>query len=109
MDSKRVISIKDEIEAEWQLIATELDTSLHLMRYLHKDEDYDALKCERFDALVNDIENVDGVECYSYDDNMILYEYLNEPIIIFTNSGDKYVIFDVNNAKKIESKMNSFC
>lgn len=109
MDSKRVISIKDEIDVDWQLIATELDTSLHLMRYLHKEDDWDSLRLDQFDALVNNIENEDGVECYSYNDYMVLYEYMNEPVIVFTIANDKYVIFDVNNAKQIERQMNSYC
>ena len=63
MYSNRVTAIKDEIDIDWQLIAADLDTSVNTMRYLHKDAEYDALKCEQFDALVNDIENVEGIEC----------------------------------------------
>ena len=108
MYSARVISIKNEIDVDWQLIAAELDTSLHLMRYLHKEDDWDSLKREQFDVLVHNIENVDGVECYSYNDYMVLYEYLNEPVIVFTMAEDKYVIFDVGSAKAIEREMSSY-
>lgn len=105
MDSKRVVSIKDDIDVDWQLIAADLDTSLHLLRYLHKENDWDGLQCERFDNLVKSIESEEGVECFSYNDDMIFYEYMEEPVIIFSISNDKYVIFDVTSAKKIEKKM----
>lgn len=108
MYSNRVTAIKDEIDIDWQLIAADLDTSVNTMRYLHKDAEYDALKCSQFDALVNDIENVEGIECSSYDDNLVLYEFLGEAVIVYTLSGDKYVIFDTAIAKMIESKMNNY-
>ena len=108
MYSNRVAAIKDEIDIDWQLIAADLDTSVNTMRYLHKNAEYDALKCEQFDALVNDIENVEGIECSSYDDNLVLYKFLGEAVMVYTLSGDKYVIFDTTIAKMIESKMNNY-
>lgn len=109
MYSARVILIKDEIDVDWQLIADDLDTSIFLMRYLHIEDSWDSLKRNQFNELVNDIENVEGAECYSYNDNMILYEYMNEPVIIFTIFENKYIIFDVRSAKVIENKMKNFC
>ena len=109
MYSKRVTTgLKDEIDVDWQLIAADIDTSVHLLRYLHKDEEYDCLKCEQFDWLINEIENVNGSECVSYNDYMVLYEYMNEPVIIYTLNNDKYVIFEISAAKMIEAKMSSY-
>lgn len=108
MYSKRVTIIKEDIDIDWQLIAADLDTSVNTMRYLHKDADYDGLKCQQFDALVNDIEHGEGSECNTYDDNLILYEFLGEAVMVYTLSGDKYVIFDVCIAKMIEARMNSY-
>lgn len=109
MYSKRIISVKDELDVDWQLVAADIDTSVHLLRYLHREEEWDSLKRQQFDALVEDIEKINGVECYSYNDYMILYEYMSEPVIIFSLADDKYVIFDVGVAKMIEKTMDGFC
>jgi hypothetical protein len=61
-----------------------------------------------FNHLISDIENNEGVEIVSFDDNTIMYEYLSEAIIVHTMLDNKFLIFDSLIAKQIETKLNSY-
>jgi len=68
----------------------------------------DAISSDAFDTLINDIENVEGVEITSFDDNTILYEYLDEAVVIYTNLTNKVILFDSMLTQKIENRMDSY-
>lgn len=108
MISKRLKELKEPLEIDIQLIATELDTSANDMKCICEKQIYDANTLDAFNKMFEDITKVNGVEITSFDDNTVLYEYLNEPIVIYTLLGIKYIIFDSIITQKIEGKLYSY-
>lgn len=86
--------IKNNLEIDWQLMATELDTSVNRMKCISNTLLDDCLSLECFEKFVNEIENINGSEVVSLNDNAIIYNYDDEYIVIYTILGDKYILFD---------------
>lgn len=106
--SKKITDLKEPLEIDLQLMATELDTSVKNMKFLSKTILEDAIMLDAFDKLCYDIENIEGSEVTSFDDNTILFEYLDEAVIVHEILGLKYILFDGLITVKIESRMNSY-
>lgn len=106
--SQKLNKLSEPLDIDYQLMASELDTSIKDMKYLSKDMIQDAISLDAFDALINDIENIEGVEITSFDDNTVLYEYLDEAIVVHTNLSNKVILFDFTLTQKIENRMNSY-
>lgn len=106
--SKRMRYLKEPLDIDLQLMATELDTSVDNMKYLSAEQMTDAIALDAFNKLVDDITRGSGVEITSFDDNTVLYEYLNEAIVIHEIFGVKYILFDSMVTQKIESKLDSY-
>lgn len=105
--SKKLSKITENLELNIQLMATELDTSAAYLRYLSKDLLIDGVSISAFDSLIKDIEE-NGVEITSIDDNTVVYEYLDEAVVIHTVLGEKYILFDSMITRKIENKLDSY-
>lgn len=105
---KKISVLEGILDIDFQLVACELDTSAKNMMYICKDILEDGIQLEAFDSLVEDIEILEGVEIYSFDDNTILYEYLNEAVVIHNMLGVRYIIFDGLICRKMKSKLNSY-
>lgn len=106
--SKKITTLKEPLEIDLQLMAAELDTSVKNMKFLSKTILEDAIMLDAFDKLCYDIENGEGSEVTSFDDNTVLFEYLDEAIVVHTILGLKYILFDSLVTSKIESRMNSY-
>lgn len=106
--SKKIKELKEPLEVDLQLIASELDTSVKNMKYLSKDLMTDATSIDAFDALVEDIERGKGIEITTFDDNTVLYEYLDEAIVIHNVLGVRYILFDSMITQKVENKLDSY-
>lgn len=106
--SKKIKELKEPLEVDLQLMAPELDTSVKNMKYLSKDIMSDAIDIDAFDALVEDIERGEGIEVTSFDDNTVLYEYLDEAVIVHNVLGVRYILFDSMVTRKLESKLDSY-
>lgn len=112
--SKKIKELKEPLEVDLQLMASELDTSVKNMKYLSKDMMSDATSIDAFDAfdafdaLVEDIERGEGCEVTTFDDNTILYEYLDEAVVVHNVLGVRYVLFDSMVTQKIENKLDSY-
>lgn len=106
--SKKIKELKEPLEVDLQLMASELDTSVKNMKYLSKDIMTDAISIEAFDSLVEDIERGEGIEVTTFDDNTILYEYLDEAIVIHNVLGVRYILFDSMVTQKVESRLDSY-
>lgn len=106
--SNKIKELKEPLEVDLQLIASELDTSVKNMKYLSKDLMTDATSIDAFDALVEDIERGEGIEITTFDDNTILYEYLDEAIVIHNVLGVRYILFDSMITQKVENKLDSY-
>ena len=69
--SQKLNKLSEPLDIDYQLMASELDTSIKDMKYLSKDMMQDAISSDAFDALINDIENIEGVEITSFNDNTV--------------------------------------
>ena len=106
--SKKIKELKEPLEVDLQLMASELDTSVKNMKFLSKDMMSDAASIDAFDTLVEDIERGEGIEVTTFDDNTILYEYLDEAVVVHNVLGVRYVLFDSMLTQKIENKLDSY-
>ena len=106
--SKKIKELKEPLEVDLQLMASELDTSVKNMKYLSKDMMSDATSIDAFDALVEDIERGEGSEVTTFDDNTILYEYLDEAVVVHNVLGIRYILFDSMVTQKLENKLDSY-
>ena len=106
--SKKIRNLKEPLDIDFQLMASEMDTSVNHIRFISKSILTDALEIECFEKFISDIEKENGIEITAFNDNTILYEYLDEAIVIHTILADKYILFDYYITKKIENKINSF-
>ena len=108
MHSKRLSELKEPLDIDLQLLATEMDTSAKRIKFISNSTLEDALDIDCFNCLIEDIEHGEGVEITSFSDNAIMYEYLDEAIVVYTLLSEKYILFDSIITVKIESKMNSY-
>lgn len=106
--SKTLKELKEPLDIDIQLIAAEMDTSAKHIRFVNKSYLTDAIAIECFNRLLEDIESGEGVEVTSFSDNAVLYEYLNEAVIVYTNLADKFILFDAMITQKIEHRLNSY-
>ena len=106
--SKKIKCLKEPLDIDLQLMATELDTSANNLKYLSVEQMTDANSLDAFNKLVEDITRGDGIEITSFDDNTVLYEYLDEAIVMHEVFGVKYILFDSMVTQKIENKLDSY-
>ena len=106
--SKKIKELKEPLEVDLQMMASELDTSVKNMKYLSKDMMSDAASIDAFDTLVEDIERGEGIEVTTFDDNTILYEYLDEAVVVHNVLGVRYILFDSMVTQKLENKLDSY-
>lgn len=106
--SKKIKELKEPLEVDLQLMASELDTSVKNMKFLSKDMMSDAASIDAFDTLVEDIERGEGIEVTTFDDNTILYEYLDEAVVVHSVLGIRYILFDSMVTQKLENKLDSY-
>lgn len=106
--SKKLSKIKEPLGIDLQLMAAELDTSVDRMKFLSHEVITDSIETEAFKKLCEDIEFDSGCEITAFDDYTILYEYLDEAIILHTNLGLKTIIFSSDLTTKIEAKLDSY-
>jgi len=106
--SKNLTEISEQLDLDLQLMASELDTSAKGMRYLSSDLMEDQIVKDCFIALCEDIESGEGDEVASIDENTVLYEFMDEAVLIHSNLSVKYVIFDIVIAKRMENRLSSY-
>lgn len=106
--SKKIQDLREPLDVDLQLIATELDTSVKNMKYLCAEQMTDANTFSAFNKLIADITQTNGIEVTSFDDNTVLYEYLNEAVVIHSVLGVTYILFDNMITQKLERKLHSY-
>ena len=92
----------------YQVLVSELDTSLSRMKFISDKDLKDAFEIEQFNKFWNGTKNNEAV-VVSITDNADLYE-LNEEcilIVLIENLGEKLAVFDIQDGKKIVSKILS--
>jgi len=108
MYSKKLKELKEPLDVDIQLMASEMDTSAKCIKFISNSILEDALAVECFNAMIEDIERGEGTEITSFTDNAVLYEYLDEAVVIYTLLSEKYILFDSSITNKIENRMNSY-
>lgn len=104
--SKKVSELKEPLDVDLQMIASELDISVQDMRYLSRDLMPDYSYIVAFDKLFFEIEERGGE--LTFDDNTMLYECTGESIIIHNILGDRYILFDNSITQKIENELKRY-
>jgi hypothetical protein len=103
---------KDIVESSdigyWQVLMSELDSSLNRMRYISLSDLKDAYEIQQFNQFWDDVK--DEVVVVSISDNADLYELSDDLILIvlIETLDNKIFVFDVQDAKKIENKILSY-
>lgn len=103
---------KDIVESSdinyWQVLMSELDSSLSRMRYISSSDLKDAYEIQQFNQFWDDVK--DEVVVVSISDNADLYELSDNFILVvlIENLDNKMIVFDVQDAKKIENKISSY-
>lgn len=107
MYAKKLTTMKEPLDIDLQLAATEIDTSVPRMKYLSNTVMETAFDIEAFKLLWEDI-RTNAPEITSLDGNTVLVEYLEEAIIIHESLENKYIIFDFSITHKVEEALNSY-
>ena len=84
MYSKRITELKEPLDIDLQLLATEMDTAAKRIKFISNSILEDSISLDCFNFLIEDIERGEGVEITSFSDNAIMYEYLDEAIGVYT-------------------------
>ena len=110
MICKKVADIQEQLEIDLNLVSVELDTYAKRLRYLSSSQFTDAIQKDAFDNFWNNIKSNYPV-VVSISDGLDLYEFGDDSIIIvlYKTLDDCYIIFDIQDAKKIENAVFATC
>ena len=104
MKSQFLHQLKELPDFDVQMAAIELDTSAKRLKYLSASKTVDAYEDEKFSKFFDNIKNNEAVVT-SINDNTDLYELSESSIVVilYEDLTDKFIIFDIQDAKKIEN------
>lgn len=108
MINKKLIELQEQLDFNYDLVSVELDTCSKRLRYISSSDITDAIQKDSFDAFYNRLKN-EEVVVVSFDDNTDMYEIGDDCIVVVLheNLRGKFVIFDIQDAKKIENMIFS--
>lgn len=92
----------------YQVLVSELDTSLPRMKFVSDKDLKDIFEIEQFNKFWNYVKSNEAV-VVSITDNADLYELSEDCVLIvlIENLGEKLFVFDIQDGKKIVSKIMS--
>jgi len=104
MISKKLSELPEQLEFDYNLVSIELDTSPNRLRYISSADLDDAVRKDAFDLFYNNLRQNNAV-VVSFDNNADMYEYGDDALVIvlFENESTRFIIFDIQDAKKIEN------
>ena len=93
----------------YQVLVSELDTSLPRMKFVSDKDLKDAFEIEQFNKFWNSVKSNEAV-VVSITDNADLYELSEDCILIvlIENLNEKIFVFDMQDVKKIIRKILNF-
>ena len=103
-------NFKERVEEDefdyYQVIVSELDTSLPRMKFVSDKDLKDAFEIEQFNKFWNNVKSNEAV-VVSITDNADLYELSEDCILIvlIENLNEKIFVFDMQDGKKIIRKI----
>lgn len=105
MNSKPFKDIAEEVEFNyWQILMSELDSTLNRMQYISSVDLSDAYELEQFDKFFNEVKTNEAV-VVSVSYNADLYELSDDSILVvlIERLNEKMVVFDKQDKRKIIS------
>ena len=88
----RLLKLTEPLDLDLQLVATELDTSAVDLFYFCSDEQKSVMDTEEFNNLLQKVQ--EGGSVFDLNGNTVMYEFLEQPIIIYQYLATTYIIFD---------------
>ena len=104
MINKKLIELQDQLDFDYDLVSVELDTCPKRLRYLSSNDITDAIQKDAFDAFYKRLKTEEAV-VISFDDNTDMYEVGDDclVIVLHENQRGRFILFDIQDAKKIEN------
>ena len=102
MMSKKLVELQEQLEFDYDLVSVELDTYTKRLRYLSSNDINDAIQKDSFDSFVKNVKSREVV-VVSFDDKTDMYEVDSIVIVLHESKNGCYIIFDVQDSKKIEN------
>lgn len=107
MKSKKFVDVVDESEINsYQILVSELDTTLDRMRCVSLSEQNDAYEMQQFNSFWEEVKNNESV-VVAINDNSNLYElsYDSTLVVLSEDLNNKMIIFDKQDSQKILNKI----
>ena len=103
MRNKKLTELSEPLGFDYNLVSVELDTSPNRLRYISALDLDDAISKDSFDTFYNRLRK-EGVVIVNFDNNADMYEIEDESLVVvlFEDDSSRYVIFDIQDARKIE-------
>ena len=105
MNSEPFKDIAEEVEfSYWQILMSELDSTLNRMQYISSVDLSDAFEIEKFNKFFDEVKSNEAV-VVSVSDNADLYELSHDSILIvlIEKINEKILVFDKQDKRKILS------
>lgn len=104
MINKKLIELQEQLDFDYDLVSVELDTCPNRLRYISNADLSDAISKDSFDNFFNEIKSSEAV-VVSFNDNTDMYEVGEDNVVIIIHDSlkAKYILFDIQDAKKIEN------
>lgn len=105
MNSKSFKDIAEEVEFNyWQVLMSELDSTLNRMQYISSQDLSDAYELECFNNFFNEIK-VNETVVVSISDNADLYELSDDSVLVvlIERLNEKMIVFDKQDKRKLLS------
>lgn len=107
MKSKKFVDVVDESEIDsYQILVSELDTTLDRMRCVSLSEQMDAYEMQQFNSFWEEVKNNESV-VVAINDNSNLYELSDDStlVVLSEDLNNKMIIFDKQDSQKILNKI----
>ena len=107
MKSKKFVDVVDESEINsYQILVSELDTTLDRMRCVSLSEQKDVYEMQQFNSFWEEVKNNESV-VVAINDNSNLYELSDDStlVVLSEDLNNKMIIFDKQDSQKILNKI----
>lgn len=103
MISKKLIELQEQLEFDYDLAAVELDTCAKRLYCLIESSLTDAISKDAFEIFFKRTQETEAV-VVSIDNNTDIYEVGDDSLVIILHSSpkDRYIISDIQDAKRVE-------
>lgn len=107
MNSKQFKDIAEEVEFNyWQILMSELDSTLNRMLYISLSDLKDAYEIEQFNNFWENVKQNESV-VVSVSDDADLYEVDSVLIVLIERLNEKMIVFDKQDKRKVVSQIQN--